>query len=115
MPQSLTINFMGTRILLNIQTPSSRGVLQIWSKFTEEHPYRCVVSINLNCRFGFSPVNLLQLCRILFCQKTSGELFLNIVFIVFTANFYFHSFCNLRKREFVKINIFTDFIPHFLF
>ena len=34
-----------------------------------------------------------------FCQKTSGGLFLNILFIVFTANFQFHQFCNTGKRE----------------
>ena len=38
-----------------------------------------------------------------FCQKTSERLFLNILFIVFTANFEFHSFCNPGKREFARL------------
>ena len=84
--QSLTINFKGTRILLNIQKQSPRGVLQTCSEFTGEHPCICVVFINLNCRFGCSPVNLLCICRIPFChfvRKTLGDCFL-IFFSLFS-------------------------------
>ena len=45
-----------------------RGVLQTCSEFTGEHPRICVVFINLNSRFGCSPVNLLYICRIPFCH-----------------------------------------------
>ena len=45
-----------------------KGFLKIFSKFTEEHPYRSEISIKLLCNFieialrhGCSPVNLLQL------------------------------------------------------
>ena len=63
MLQSLTINFKGTRILLNIQKQSPRGVLQTCSEFTGD-PCICVVFINLNSKFGCSPVNLLHIYKI---------------------------------------------------
>ena len=58
--------FQGTQILLNIQKQSHRDFLQTCNEFTGEHPRICVVFINLNCRFGCSPVNLLHICRIPF-------------------------------------------------
>ena len=76
--QSLTINFKGTQILLNIQKQSPRGALQTCSEFTGEHPCICVVFINLNSRFGCYPVNLLHICRIPFCHfvgKPLGDWF----------------------------------------
>ena len=66
--QLLTINFNGKQILPKIQKHSPWGVPQICSEFTEEHPCLCVVFINLNSRFGCSPVNLLHICRIPFCH-----------------------------------------------
>ena len=77
MLQSLTINFKGTRILLNIQKQSPRGVLQTCSEFTGEHPCICVVFINLNSGFGCS-LNLLHICRIPYChfvRKPLGDCF----------------------------------------
>ena len=68
MLQSLTIHFKGTRIVLNIQKQSPRGVQQTCSEFTGENPCICVFFINLNYRFGCSPVNLLHICRIPFCH-----------------------------------------------
>ena len=40
-----------------------------------------------------------------FCQITSGGLLVNIGFIVFTANFQFHSFCNPGKRKYVRLYV----------
>ena len=77
MLQSLTINFKGTRILLNIQKQSPRGVLQTCSEFTGEHPCICVVFVNLNGGFGYS-LNLLHICRIPYChfvRKPLGDCF----------------------------------------
>ena len=56
------------RILLTIQKQSPRGVLQTCSEFTGEHPCICVVFIDLNSRFGCSPVNLLHIFMIPFCH-----------------------------------------------
>ena len=86
MLQSLIINFKGTPILFNIQKQSPRGVLQTCGEFTGEHPCISVVFINLNCRFGCSPVNLLHICRIPFChfvRKPQRDCFL-IFFSLFS-------------------------------
>ena len=75
--QSLAINFKGTRILLNIQKQSPRGVLETCSEFTGDPCIR-VVFINLNSKFGCSPVNLLHIYRIPFChcvRKPLGDCF----------------------------------------
>ena len=74
----LTINLISTWILLNIQKQFSRSVLQIYKEFTGEHPRICVVFINLNCRFGCSPINVLHICRIPFfhfVRKPLGDCF----------------------------------------
>ena len=59
-------------------------VLKICSKFTGEHPYRCVISIEMLCNFieialrhGCPPVNLLRLFRTPFSKNTSGRLLLS--------------------------------------
>ena len=62
-----------------------KGVLQICSKFTGEHPYRSVISKKLQNNFieitlwhACSPVNLLHYFRTPFNKKTSGRLLLKI-------------------------------------
>ena len=49
-----------------------KGVLRICSKFTEEHPFRSVISITV--WHGCSPVNLLHIFRTPFPWKTSRRL-----------------------------------------
>ena len=57
-----------------------KGVLEICSKFTGEHPCQSVISIKLLCktevtlRHGCSPVCLLYIFRIPFPKDTSGRL-----------------------------------------
>ena len=60
-----------------------KDVLKICSRFTEEHPCRSAISINLLCnfvkitlRYGCSPVNLLHIFRTPFYKNTSEELLL---------------------------------------
>ena len=62
-----------------------KGVLEICSKLTGEHPCRSVVSIKLLCNFiditfrhGYSPVNLLYISRTPFPKNTSGWLLLRL-------------------------------------
>ena len=62
-----------------------KGVLNIRSKFTGEHPCRIVISIKLLCNFveithrhGCSPVNLLHIFSTSFTKNTSGWLSLFI-------------------------------------
>ena len=62
---------------------SAKVFLKICSKFTGEHPYRSVVSIELLCNFieitlwhGCSPENLLQIFRTPFPKSASGGLLL---------------------------------------
>ena len=49
------------------------GVLNVFSKFTGEHPCRSVISA---LRHGFSPVNLLNTFSTPIPKNTSGWLFL---------------------------------------
>ena len=58
-----------------------KGVLEIWSKYTEEHPCRSVISIKLLCNFigiilrhECSPVNFLYIFRTPVPKKISGWL-----------------------------------------
>ena len=60
-----------------------KGVLNICSKSTGEHPCRSVISIKLLCNFveialrhGYYPVNLLHIFRTPFPKNTSGWLLL---------------------------------------
>ena len=60
-----------------------KGVLEICSKFTGEHPCRSVISIKLQSNFieialrrGYSPVNLVHIVRTPFSGNTSGWLLL---------------------------------------
>ena len=62
-----------------------KGVLKICNKFTEEHPYRSVISIKLLCNFieitlwhECSPVNLLHIFTTFSPKNTSGGLLLKI-------------------------------------
>ena len=62
-----------------------KGVLEICSKLTVEHPCRSVISMKLlfsfievALRHGCSPVNLLDIFRTPFTKNNSGRLFLNI-------------------------------------
>ena len=63
-----------------------KGILKICSKFTAEHPCRCVISIKLLCNFieitlrhRYSPVNLLHIFITPFTKNTSGRLFLYVL------------------------------------
>ena len=65
------------------QKQPSMVVLKICSKFTEEHPYRSVISIKLLCksfqiplRHGCSPGNLLHIFRTPFPRNATGWLLL---------------------------------------
>ena len=60
------------------------NLLQIYSKFTGEHPCRSVISVKLLCNFseiilrhGCSPLNLLHIFRTPFLKNTSGRLLLS--------------------------------------
>ena len=62
-----------------------KGVLEMCSRFTGEHPCRSVISIKLQSifieialRHGCSPVNLLHILRTPFPRNTSGWLLLDI-------------------------------------
>ena len=64
-----------------------KGILKICSKFTGEHPYRSVISIQLQSNFieiairhEYSPVNLLLILRTPFRRNTSGRLLLFVAF-----------------------------------
>ena len=63
-----------------------KGVLNICSKFTGEHPCRSVISIKLLCSFietilrhGCSPLILLHIFRTTFTKNTSGRLLLRLL------------------------------------
>ena len=112
MLQSLTINFKGTRILLNIQKQSPRGVLQTCSEFTGEHPCICVVFINLNSRFGCSPVNLLHICRIPFCHFVRKPL--GYCFWIFFSLFSQLIFNFIRFVIQVKENLYAYILPRLI-
>ena len=63
-----------------------KALLEICSKFTEEHPCRSATSIKLLCNFTeitlwhtYSPVNLLYIFRRSFPKNTSGWLLLGLV------------------------------------
>ena len=57
-----------------------KGVLEIFSKFTGEHPCQSVISKKLLAlRRGYFPVNLLHISRTPFPKNTSGGLLLFIV------------------------------------
>ena len=65
-----------------------KGVLKICSKFTGEHPYRSVISVNLQSNFieitlrhGCSAVNLLHIFRTASLNNTSGWLPLEFIAI----------------------------------
>ena len=62
-----------------------KGVLEICSKFTGEHPCRSAISIKLQSNFieithrhGCSPVNLRHIFTTPFPKNTSGRLLLNL-------------------------------------
>ena len=112
MLQSLTINFKGTRILLNIQKQSPRGVLQTCSEYTGEHPCICVVFINLNSRFGCSPVNLLHICRIPFCHFVRKPL--GVCFWIFFSLFSQLIFNSIRFVIQVKENLYAYILARLL-
>ena len=66
-----------------------KGVLKICNKFTAEHPCRSEISIKLICNFieitlrhGCFHVNLLHIFRTLFLKNSSGQLLLNIKFLM---------------------------------
>ena len=50
-----------------------KGVLEICSRFTGEHPCR---NVEITLRHGYSPVNLLHIFRTHFTKNTSGRLLL---------------------------------------
>ena len=62
-----------------------KGVLEIYTKFTGEHPCRSAISVKLLCNFieialrhACSPVNLPHIFRTPFCKNTSGGLLLHL-------------------------------------
>ena len=64
-----------------------KGVLEICSKFTEEHPCQSMISIKLLCNVAeialqhvCSPVNLLHIFRTPFYKNISGGLPLNFLY-----------------------------------
>ena len=111
MRQSLTLNFQGTRILLNIQKQSPRRALQTSSKFTGEHPCICVVFINLNSRFGCS-VNLLHICKIPFCHFVRKPL--GYCFWIFFSLFSQLIFNFIRLVIQVKENLYAYILPRLI-
>ena len=60
------------------QKRPSRGVLKIYSKFTEVHRCRSTISIRYT-RHGCSPVNFLYIFRTPFPKKTFGWLLLTFI------------------------------------
>ena len=112
MLQSLTIHFKGTRIVLNIQKQSPRGVQQTCSEFTGENPCICVFFINLNCRFGCSPVNLLHICRIPFCHFVRKPL--GYCFWIFFSLFSQLIFNFIRFVIQVKENLYAYILPRLI-
>ena len=69
------------------------GVLKICSSLTGEHPCRSVISIKLQSnlieitlRHECYPLNLLHISRTTFSKNTSGELFLTLFCVYYTAN-----------------------------
>ena len=63
-----------------------KGVLKIYSKFTEENPCQSAISIKLQSNFieitlrhGCSPVNMLHIFRTPFSKNTSGWLLLAFI------------------------------------
>ena len=90
-----------------------KGVLQICSKFTGEHPYQSVISIELLSSFieialwhGCSRVNLLHIFRTPFLKNTSGWLLLNAAFSHLYKKVIPHwskiSFSNNKERVKIK-------------
>ena len=87
-----------------------KGVLEICSKFTGEHPYRSVISKKLLCNFleitlrhGCSPINLLRIFRTPFPKNSSEGLLLERIFMlkVFWTKFLqsFHIRCKEIKLK----------------
>ena len=113
-------------MLLSMQKQSPRGVLQTCSEFAGEHPYICVVFMNLISRLGCSPVNLLHSSIIPFCHLSEnfwGTVFslfsqLTFNFICFVIdvkdNWYAYILARLIDENKYMI-LFADFMPHFLF
>ena len=86
-----------------------KGVLNICSKFTGEHPCQSAISIKLLCNFieialrhGCSPVNLLHIFRTFFLKNTSGWLLQE-----------FETFLLVIKCQFLPVILyFTYFWPN---
>ena len=99
----------------NRQEQSPRGVLKMYSKFTEEHPCRSVISIKLSCNFieialrhRCSPVNLLHIFRTPFPRNTSGWLLLNRSWYLYLYSYSCTCICicihNLAGKVLFKVN-----------
>ena len=72
-----------------------KGVLNICSKFTEEHPCRSAISIKCKAlRHGCSPVNLLHIFRASFPNNTSGGLLLPLA----GPQFFFHKIQTISSQ-----------------
>ena len=83
-----------------------KGVLEICSKFTEEHPCRNVISIKLQSSFieitlrcGCSPVNLLHIFRTHFYKDTYGGLLLTIISTNLVINLLLSLFCPFVETQ----------------
>ena len=102
------------------ETFLGKGVLEICSNFTGEHPCRSLISIKLFCNFikitlrhGCFPVNLLHIFRTPFHKNTFGWLLLKrgiIPFYAFQAFLLFPSTINLASSShWEKKLVFPDF------
>ena len=92
----------------------AKGVLEICSNFTGEHPCQSVILIKLLCKFieitlrhGFSPVNLLHIFRTPFHKNTFRWLLLKRgiipfyafqTFLLFPSTTNLASSCNWEKK-----------------
>ena len=88
-----------------------KGVLNICSKFTGEHPCRSVILIKLYCKFieialrsGCSPVNLLDIFRTPSPKNTYGRLLLEIIL---------KTLLSISRKQIITLIIIINRIPPF--
>ena len=96
-----------------------KGILNICSKFTGEHPCQCTISIKLQSNFieialrhGSSPVDLLHIFRTIFLKDTSRGLFLiviNIATVAIFQSYHLRNFIQLLLS--VQLEVATGGVP----
>ena len=113
LPWNLVEYFGYSCKLYNTQKQPSRGalrksVLKICSKFTGEHPCRCLISIKLLCNFieialrhGCSPANLLHIYRTPFLRTPLDGCFIILDFELFCSNLSCMT-CNFCKTASIR-------------